>query len=417
MKTTQVRARNGLIAALDIGTHKTTCLIARGDGAAATFMGYGLHGSRGVKAGTIVDMEAAEQSVLQAVHAAEQMAGETISQVLINVSGGHPSSRTVIQEVPISGSEVDEQDMRQALDQARYITEPGEREVLHIVPTAYSIDGSRGIRDPRGMFGQRLGAHLHVVSASTSALRNLAACIARCHLDIATLVVSPYAAGLAALVQDERDLGVTVIDMGGGTTTLAVFFDGHVVYTDSVPIGGLHVTNDIARGLSTPLSYAERLKTLHGAAVVSTADDRETIDVPLVGEDGPSQSNHVPKSILTGIIQPRLEETFELVRSRLEASGFDHVAGRRVVLTGGASQLSGVRDLAALILDKQVRGGRPIALRGLPDQVSGPAFATCAGLIGYAMRPVPEPVRRTRTSQEIPSGMFGRLGLWLKENF
>lgn len=417
MKTTPMRSRNGLIAALDIGTTKTSCIIAKNDAAGPRVTGYGQYGSKGVKAGAVVDMEAAEQSVLQAVHAAEQMAGETIERVLINVSGGHPSSRTVVQEVSLDGHEVTETDMRKALDQARYIQEPGEREVLHIVPTGYSIDGSRGIRDPRGMYGQRLGAHLHVVSASTSALRNIAACVARCHLDIDTLVVSPYAAGLAALVQDERELGVTVIDMGGGTTTLAVFFDGHVVYTDSVPIGGLHVTNDIARGLSTPLAHAERMKTLHGAAVVATSDEREMIDVPLVGEDEPIQANHVPKSILTGIIQPRLEETFELVRARLEASGFDHVAGRRVVLTGGASQLAGVRDLAALILDKQVRGGRPIALRGLPEPVSGPAFATCAGLIGYALRPVQEPVRRTRGETTVPSGMFGRLGLWLKENF
>jgi cell division protein FtsA len=417
MKAIPMRSRNGLIAALDIGTTKTTCIIARNDPGGPKVTGFGLYASRGVKAGAVVDMDAAQQSVLQAVHAAEQMAGETIERVLINVSGGHPSSRTVIQDVSLDGHEVTEADMRKALDQARFISEPGEREVLHIVPTGYSIDGSRGIRDPRGMYGQRLGAHLHVVSASTSALRTIAACVARCHLDIDTLVVAPYAAGLATLVQDERELGVTVIDMGGGTTTLAVFYDGHVAYTDSVPIGGLHVTNDIARGLSTPLVHAERLKTLHGAAVVTTSDEREMIDVPLVGEDESLQANPVPKSILTGIIQPRLEETFELVRARLEASGFDHVAGRRVVLTGGASQLAGVRDLAALILDKQVRGGRPIALRGLPEQVSGPAFATCAGLIGYALRPVQEPVRRTRGEATAPSGMFGRLGLWLKENF
>lgn len=417
MKTTPMKVRNGLVAALDIGTTKTACLIGRNEPAGPRVIGYGLHGSKGVKAGAIVDMDAAEQSILQAVHAAEQMAGETVEAVLVNVSGGHPSSRTVIQEVAVAGHEVTEADMRKALDQARYISEPGEREVLHIVPTGYSIDGSRGIRDPRGMYGQRLGAHLHVVSASTVALRNLAACVARCHLDIATLVVSPYAAGLAALVQDERELGVTVIDLGGGTTTLSVFFDGHCAYTDSVPIGGLHVTNDIARGLSTPLAHAERMKTLYGAAMVTSADEREMIDVPLVGEDQPTQSNPVPKSILTGIIQPRLEETFELVRARLEASGFDHMAGRRVVLTGGGSQLAGVRDLASLILDKQVRGGKPIALRGLPEQISGPAFATCAGLIGYALRPAAEPARRARAENPAPHGMFGKLGLWLKENF
>jgi cell division protein FtsA len=218
-------------------------------------------------------------------------------------------------------------------------------------------------------------------------------------------------------VSDERDLGVTLIDMGGGTTTIAVFYDGQVVYTDSVPIGGQHVTSDIARGLSTPLAHAERMKTLYGSALASGSDEREMIDVPLVGEEDQHHANPVPKSILTGVIQPRVEETFELVRSRLEASGFDNLAGRRVVLTGGASQLSGVRDLAQLILDKQVRMGRPMRVHGLAEAVSGPAFATCAGLLVHALLPAGEPIRRRRSETAAASGFIGRLGLWLKENF
>ncbi len=267
------------------------------------------------------------------------------------------------------------------------------------------------------MFGERLGVDMHVVTAAAGAVRNLTSCVARCHLDIRALVVSPYAAGLAALVDDERDLGVTVIDMGGGTTTVAVFFDGNVVFTDSVPIGGGHVTNDIARGLSTPLVHAERMKTLYGNCIPSPADERDVINVPKVGEDDGGQVEAVPKSILVGVIQPRLEETFELVRARLESSGFDKIAGRRVVLTGGASQLSGVRELAGLVLDKQIRMGRPIRIGGLAEATAGPAFATAAGLLAYALEADAGPFRAERNPQEEPNGLMGRIGHWLRENF
>ena len=416
MKKAPSAPRSGIIASLDIGTTKTCCLIGRVEHGAVKVIGYGHHGSRGVKSGTVIDMEQAEHAIVNAVHGAELMAGETIESVVVNMSGGNPSSRTVLHEISVSGHEIADSDLEKVLAQGHQVSEPADREVLHVLPVGYAIDGSRGIRDPRGMFGERLGIYTHVISASKGALRNLSTCVARSHLDIDGVVVSPYAAGLAALVEDERELGVTLIDMGGGTTTIAVFVSNQLVFTDSVPIGGQHVTSDIARGLSTPLAHAERMKTLYGTALVSAADERDMIDVPLIGENEHAQANHVPKSILTGIIQPRLEETFELVRSRLEASGFDQVAGRRIVLCGGAAQLAGVRDLASLILDKTVRIGRPVALEGLPEAVSGPAFATAAGLILHRMRPLGAPVRR-RASESSSAGLFGRLGLWLKENF
>jgi cell division protein FtsA len=196
-----------------------------------------------------------------------------------------------------------------------------------------------------------------------------------------------------------------------------VFFDGNLVFTDSVPVGGGHVTNDIARGLSTPVVHAERMKTLYGSAIASTADDREVINVPQVGEDDEGQANHVPKSLLIGIIAPRLEETFEMVRDRLDASGFDKIAGRRVVLTGGASQLPGTRELAALILDKQIRIGRPLRIEGLAEAMVGPAFATSAGLVHFALSERAETPRRGRALTEEPGGLLVRVGHWIKENF
>lgn len=416
LKKKHKRARGGLIAALDVGSTKICCFVARVENGTARVVGIGHQVSRGVRNGTIVDMEEAESSILGAVSAAEAMAGETLHAVVVNVSCGHPQSRTLGVEVVIAGHEVSEADLRRATDQVRAAQAQPERYLMHMLPVGYTIDGSRGIRDPRGMSGERLGVNMHVITAGNGAVRNLDTCVARCHLDIEAFIVSPYASGLAALVEDEMDLGVTVIDMGGGVTSLAVFFEGSLLHSDFVPVGGGHVTSDIARGLSTPVAHAERMKTLYGSAVASSADQREIIDVPLVGEEDHAQANHVPKSILTGIIQPRLEETFELVRSRLEASGLDKIAGRRVVLTGGASQLQGIRELAALVLDKQVRMGRPMRIAGLSDQTGGPAFATCAGLIHCAMQNDVPLLQPASAAGPEANGLFGRLGLWLKEN-
>ncbi len=417
MKKTRIAPKNGIIAAIDVGSSKICCFIAKlAEDGRPRAIGIGHQLARGVRAGAIIDMEQAETAILTTVHAAEQMAGETIEQVIVNLSGGYPASQTIGVEVPISGREIGDLDLQRVLLHGSQVNGHAERRLIHSIPVGYSIDGSKGIRDPRGMFGEKLGVDMHVVTAATGAVRNLTTCVSRCHLDIKALVVSPFASGLATLVEDEMDLGVTVIDMGAGTTSLAVFFDGHVVYTDSVPIGGGHVTSDIARGLSTPLVHAERMKTLYGNCLATPADEREIIHVPQVGEEEAGLANPIPRSILIGIIQPRLEETFELVRSRLEASGFDKVAGRRAVLTGGASQLSGVRELAALVLDKQVRMGRPMRVHGLADATNGPAFATAAGLLAYALQGETDARLAPRGGDAKPAGIFGRFGSWLKEN-
>lgn len=410
------KPRNGLIAALDLGTTKVCCFVARTDGNAwPRVIGIGHQVSKGVRSGTIVDMEAAQSSILNTVHAAEQMAEETIHEILVNISSGHPTSRTLGVEITVNGHEIGDSDVRRLLEQAIPGDEPPERDLIHAIPVGFALDGGRGIRDPRGMYGERLGVDIHRITAGSGAVRNLTTCVARCHLDIGALVVSPYASGLAALVEDEMDLGVTLIDMGGGTTTIAVFFDGEVVHTDSVPLGGSHVTNDIARGLSTPLVHAERMKALYGSAIASPSDEHEIIDVPQIGEEPHTQANHVPKSILVGVIRPRIEETFELVRSRLEDSGFDKLTGHRVVLTGGASQLQGVDELAALILDKQVRMGRPKRIDGLAEAACGPAFSTCAGLLTHAAQKHVQPPGWGHDAE--PSGAFDRLHQWLRENF
>ena len=412
------RPRGSIVAALDIGTTKVVCLIARvEDDGELRVIGVGHQSSLGLKAGAIVDMAAATTAIGHAVNAAEQMSGETLHEVMVNLSAGHVESHGVTIEVTIAGHQVGDLDLRRALAHARGVEKPQETELLHAIPTGYSIDGNRGIEDPRGMFGQSLGVQLHAVTASIGAVKNLTTCIADTHLAIDGCYVSPYASAVSVLVDDEKDLGATVIDMGGGTTEIAVFLEGNLVHCDCVPVGGAHVTNDIARGLTTPLAHAERIKTLYGGCIPMSGDEYSPIDVPQVGESGEDdlgQANHLPRSLLVGIIQPRIEETLELVRAKLEASGLYQAAGRRVVLTGGASQLSGVRELAQLVLDKQVRIGKPRRLIGQPEAISGPAFATAVGLLTFAQNPHEDFSGLTAGPQA--GGLFGRVGAWLKEN-
>lgn len=409
-------ARGGIVAALDVGSTKVCCIVARTeDAGSARVIGVGHQIATGVRAGSIIDMEAAETSIGAAVHAAEQMAGETIRDVVVNLSGGYPVSHAFNAEVPVSGHEVTDGDIRRAMAHARSLQIGPDQELVHALPVGFALDGNRGIRDPKGMYGERLGVQIHAITASAGAVRNLRTCVARCHLDIESLVVSPFASGLACLVEDEMELGSACIDMGGGTTTISVFFEGNLVWTDCIPVGGSHVTNDIARGLTTPVVHAERMKALYGSAMATAADERESIDVPQVGEEERGGTNTVPKSFLTRIIQPRLEEIFELVRSRLEQSGYARLVGRRVVLTGGACQLPNTRELAQLILDKQVRIGRPTRIAGLNEAHGGPAFSTAAGLLLHAVR---NPTELMVAGHEAASatGLLGRVGLWLREN-
>ncbi|MCR9256308.1 MAG: cell division protein FtsA [Alphaproteobacteria bacterium] len=407
---------SGVFAALDLGTSKVCCLVAKLDGATGQprVVGIGHQASKGLKSGIVVDLEAAIETVLGALNAAERMAGETVEKVYVNLSGGWPHSETVAVEIPLNGESVADRDLKRVLSQGIPHFNEEERSLIHSIPVGFSVDGHRGIRDPRGMLADVLGCDIHIVTADHAAVRNIKAVLERCHLDTAEMVVSPYAAGLATLVEDEQELGVTVIDMGGGTTTLSVFFEGEVVFTDMVPVGGFHVTNDIARGLSTSLTDAERMKTLHGHALGSPLDASEVLEVPLMGEEQDGSGNTIPKSFLVSIIQPRIEETFEYVRSRLEAGGFDKLAGRRVVLTGGASQLPGVRELGQMVLDKRIRLARPTPLPGLAEATAGPAFATTIGLLLYAGRERHEAVLGTESDR---NSMFGRLGAWFRDNF
>jgi cell division protein FtsA len=310
--------------------------------------------------------------------------------------------------------------MDAAISNAILHLDAGKRSVLHLAPVQYHLDSARGISSPAGMHGEALSVDLNVVTVEAPHLRNLALAIERAHLGIDGFVIAPHAAAKSVLADDEMELGAILIDIGGQTTGLAIFHSGHLLHAETIGIGGQHITNDIARGLSTSIAHAERMKTLWGSALVSSADDRETLAVPLLGERGVDTVHKVPKSMLTGIIRPRVEEIFEMVRGRIEGCKFASLAGKRVVLTGGSSQLTGMRELAMQWLDRQVRVGAPNPVTGMPDAARSPAFAVSYGLLGYALAPdrhhaMPqEAAQALRDSQQ---GYVKRVGRWIAESF
>jgi len=414
--------REQTVAALDIGTSKICCLIARLNGAERPrIIGIGHQVSKGLKAGTVIDMEETETSIRAAVDAAERMAGGSpIQDVYVNISSGQPQSRHFSVEVDVAGHEISQLDMDRVLAAGQESLENEDRFILHSRLTNFSIDGVSGTRDPRGMFGKKLGVDMHISSMAVSPLKNIQMCLNRCHLSLASAVLSPYASGLSALVADERDLGSICVDIGGGLTSISAFKDNEFVFGDILSVGGQHVTRDIAQGLSIPLAKAERLKILYGSCLASRVADREQIDIVQTGEDGEDHATRIPRSMLTAIIGPRVEEILEIVRDRLVAAGGTALAGRRIILTGGGSQIRGLEELAARIFssegfDCHIRIGRPVSVDGLPDAASGPIFSTCVGLINYAAQRPDEVHFMSKQAPE--GGLFSRIGHWVKENF
>ncbi len=421
--------KSAILCVLDVGASKVVCLIAklipaapsemlRGRTHRAKILGIGHQRSRGVKGGVVIDMEETEAAVRLAVDAAERMAGAQVESVILGNVGGRLGSAYYQAGVPIHRA-VGESDLHRVLEATSVRTAQQGRAILHSLPTGFTIDGAKGIADPKGMVGERLGADLHVVSADAVSLRNLLLAVERCHLSIEAVVATPYASGLSVLVDDEAALGATVLDLGGGSVGMGVFRDGKLVHTDAVAIGGKHITMDIARGLNIRLSDAERLKTLHGVAIASPSDERETLSAATVGEEGESPV-HFPKSQLTRIIKPRVEEILELARDRMKAAGFPASDRGRIVLTGGASQLTGMAEAARRILGGQVRVGRPLGVQGLPEAAKSPGFAAAVGLLIYPQFSGVEyfePSRGSYGAHGRPKGYIGKVGQWLKESF
>lgn len=425
----QALARQPVIAAVDLGASKVSCFVMKPDGVrrgdrTLTTAGVGYVQSRGVKGAAIASMDEAAEAIALAVERAEGVANLSVQGVTIATSGGQLASTRVSARVSLGARPITDNDCSRALASAMaQIRLPG-RKVIHLLPIAWSVDGQKGVRDPREMFGKSLGLELLVVSINENVFQTLNHCVERAHLQFEGVVAAPFASALAALEEDEMELGAICIDMGGGSTSAAVFSGGSLVHVDSFPIGGEHVTADIARGLSTSRAGAERVKTLHGSAIASANEDREMIEAPPRGDDPGAGPVTAPRSLLKGIIAPRVEETLELLRDRLKNAGALIEPGAGIVLTGGASQLAGVREVAVRVFDRPVRLGRPRRVPHLADAVTGPAFCAAAGILHRAAFGPREAVsakalaavKAPRTPVDPKAGPVTKVAAWLRDN-
>lgn len=422
--------RAAIVAGLDIGTSKIACLIARLEpqgpqealrrrSHGVRILGFAHTAASGMKAGAVVDLVEAEEMVRQAIDTAESMAGVRIESVVASLSGGRPGSERFTAGIELAGGVVSDGEIARVLAAAGRHSVRDGRAVLHSLPIGYALDAHTGIREPRGMLGHRFGVDMHMVTADVATVRNLMLTVERCHLGVEAMVASPYVAALAALADDEADLGAAAIDLGAGTTTLAVFSGGRFVHADGFALGGAHVTMDLARGLNTRIADAERIKAIYGSVLAGGSDERDMITVPPVGNDEREPPQFVSRAQLVRIIRPRVEEILEMVRDRLKASPFAAAPRARVVLTGGGSQLSGIAELATRMLRRPVRIGRPLGVAGLPEAAKNPAFAVAAGLLVYPQAAHLEHFepRRTRQLMTGTGGYMARVGQWLRESF
>ena len=384
------------IAALDIGSSKVCCVIAKiSRDKRINVVGY-----------------------CNAVETAEQMANERIDRIIVNISGD--KIKSIVKDATIAINKnrpVSEADITKVIEKGINKINVDEHELIHCLPTSYRLDMGDEIKDPRNIFGESLSVDILLGLVPEIQYRNLSTVIENAHLETAEKAFSAYASGLSCLVEDEKEIGATVIDIGGGTTSIASFKHGHPIYFSSIAVGGNNVTNDIAWGLTTSFTHAERLKTLHGCAFLTQADKEETINVYPVGEEDDSSIKQVPKSELISIITPRIEEIFELVNQKLGEHGLRDISSHRVVLTGGGSQLSGIREVASMVLDKQVRLGRPKNIPNLPDILYNPAFSTAVGLLSFALNYTEKKPARATQKPVSSNGAFSRIFGWLKQNF
>lgn len=405
------------IATLDIGSSKVCCIIAKvSKDKKINVIGYGYNASRGIKNGVVTDIGQATIAIGNAVQDAEQMANERIDKVIVSVSGDRV--RSILKEASITLNKnrpISDADLEKVYLKGTSKVNVGEYSLVHCIHNSYRLDGGELLKDPRNLFADDLSINILLGLVPEHVCKNLTTVIENAHLEVSGRVFDSYASGLACLVDDEKEMGATVIDMGGGTTSITSFRNGHPIYFSSIPVGGSNVTNDIAYGLTTSFSHAERLKTLHGCAFLTSQDNIDTINVYPVGEEDDSCIKQLPRSELISIITPRIEETFEMVNSKLRDAGLEHDSSHRVVLTGGASQLSGVADVASMVLDKQVRLGRPKNIINLPDNLYAPAFSTCVGMLLFNVN-FSERRPRKIISKPLNSGASWQdsISMWLK---
>lgn len=409
--------RSGQVAILDIGSNKSVCFIADiSPEGKIEVSGVGHMLSKGLRGGIITDAAEVETSIVTAIHTAEEMAETQVEKVLVSLTMPQIRSHHFTIDLDLANEPITERDLQDLIRDASNNAPEGET-ILHAMPFRFELDGQKAIRDPRGMIGNKLTASIIIVTAPDNLLRNLNHCLGKCQLEVEGFVASAYASALSCLEDDEKELGVTLIDMGAFTTGYSVFSAGKLVYTGSIGLGSHHITQDIAQGLNTSIQHSERLKTVHGGAVISPADDAVMVDVYPIGSESEEEATLEKRSHLNHIIKPRAEEVFELTRDALERANINHLAGNRIVLTGGGSQLLGIAELAGKMFNKQIRLAAPKRIEGLADATSGPAFATPIGMLTYANLMRGSQSWMHKQNGTFSGRSFGQILRWFKENF
>lgn len=370
-----------LVVGLDIGTSKVLAIVGEVNPVGEVeIIGVGHHPARGMRKGVVSNIESTVQSIQRAVEEAELMAGCQIYSVFAGIAGAHINSFNSHGVVAIRDNEVDSSDIERVIEAARALAIPNDQKVLHILPQEFVIDGQEGIREPIGMSGVRLEAKVHIITGAVSAAQNIVKCIRRCGLEVDDIILEQLASSEAVLAEDEKDLGVCLVDIGGGTTDVAVFIEGAIRHTAVIPIAGDQITNDIAVALRTPTQAAEDIKKKYGCALIQLAHSDETIETPSVGDRPPRK---LARQTLAEVVEPRVEELFELVRNELRRSGFEELMGTGIVLTGGSSKMNGMVELAEEVFHMPVRMGIPKTVQGLTDAVRNPIYSTGVGLIQF----------------------------------
>ena len=407
------RSDRALIVGLDIGTSKVVALVGEvGVDGSIEVVGLGSHPSRGLKKGVVVNIESTVQSIQRAVEEAELMAGCEIHAVYAGIAGSHVRSLNSHGVVAIRDREVTDVDVGHVIDAAKAVAIPADQRILHVLPQEFIIDGQEGIRDPIGMSGVRLEAKVHIVTGADSAAQNIIKCVQRCGLTVEDVVLEQLASSYAVLTDDEKELGVCLVDIGGGTTDIAVFSGGAIRHTAVIPIAGDQVTNDIAVSMRTPTQYAEDIKVRYACALSQLANPDESIEVPSVG-DRPAR--RLARQTLAEVVEPRYEELFGLIRDELRRSGFEEVIAAGIVMTGGSARMEGAIDLAEEIFHVPVRLGLPQQVKGLAEVVQNPIYSTGVGLLLYA-RENTRGVARGRALPVNVNGIFERMQSWFKGN-
>jgi cell division protein FtsA len=376
--------KGNLIVGLDIGTSKVVAIVGEvNNSGELEIIGIGSHRSNGLKKGVVVNIESTVQSIQRAIEEAELMAGCEIHSVYAGIAGSHISSLNSHGIVAIKDREVMNQDVDRVIDAAQAVAIPADQQVLHILPQEYLIDSQEGVKEPLGMSGVRLEAKVHLITCAVNAAQNIEKCIRRCGLDVEDIILEQLASSYSVLTDDERELGVCLVDIGGGTTDIAIFTEGSIRHTGVIPIAGDQVTNDIAMALRTPTMHAEEIKIKYACALAKLTSADETIQVPSVG-DRPARS--LSRQALAEVVEPRYDELFTLVQAELRRSGYEDLVAAGVVLTGGTSKMEGVIELAEEIFHMPVRLGAPQNIRGLVDIVANPIYATGVGLLQYGIK-------------------------------